>query len=376
MTLSESDGKLFYQLWFPLLDFVNEKCHVSDEVGKMEGAEGLDTNEVKKVANRLWDEPALIDEYLALEKTQSLPEDQRAILASWKNCLTDTFVLERLLKKGGIFINQSETEAYQVRGIISDWDEIMPFVPIMVKATLIPWRDGIITDGLVNAYSIYLGPGIKKNLKDAYRQIKAEGRLHTSLIEEPESEITGGDATSSAKKSGAAAKKAGKTKKSSAGVTQRTKGKRNVRYTLKVYPKGRAREAYRTLEIAGTESLDDLCREILMAFDFDNDHMYEFCMDNKMYSYGLHYSCSPEYYGEKSTKCTINSIGLRKGQNFLFHYDFGDDWGFTVHVQKIVEDVPYYPAEVIAAKGTVEQYPDWDEEEWDEEEWEDGGDEE
>ena len=28
MRLEQSDAKLFYQLWFPLLDFVNRKYHV------------------------------------------------------------------------------------------------------------------------------------------------------------------------------------------------------------------------------------------------------------------------------------------------------------------------------------------------------------
>lgn len=28
MTLSEKDGQLFYKLWLPFLDYVNEKCKV------------------------------------------------------------------------------------------------------------------------------------------------------------------------------------------------------------------------------------------------------------------------------------------------------------------------------------------------------------
>lgn len=29
MTLSEKDGQLFYKLWLPPLDYVNEKCKVN-----------------------------------------------------------------------------------------------------------------------------------------------------------------------------------------------------------------------------------------------------------------------------------------------------------------------------------------------------------
>jgi hypothetical protein len=61
--------------------------------------------------------------------------------------------------------------------------------------------------------------------------------------------------------------------------------------------------------------------------------------------------------------------GLEKGQNFSLHYDFGDDWMFTIHVQKIGEAKEYAKAKVIKQKGEVQQYPDWDDDEDSEEDW-------
>ena len=57
-----------------------------------------------------------------------------------------------------------------------------------------------------------------------------------------------------------------------------------MQYTLKVYPTGLGRSVYRTITICGTDTLDQLCMAILSAFDFTAEHLYEFCMDNKMYS--------------------------------------------------------------------------------------------
>lgn len=57
-----------------------------------------------------------------------------------------------------------------------------------------------------------------------------------------------------------------------------------IQYTLKVYPAGLGRSVYRTITICGTDTLDQLCMAILSAFDFTAEHLYEFCMDNKMYS--------------------------------------------------------------------------------------------
>ncbi len=133
-------------------------------------------------------------------------------------------------------------------------------------------------------------------------------------------------------------------------------------YTLKVYPAGMSRSVYRTIQISGRETLDALCRVIIASFDFIDEHMYEFCMDNRMYS-DYSYQSAPER-GERSTRVKIEKLQLIKGQNFSLHYDFGDDWMFTIHVQKIEEETEKRPPMVLKEKGEIEQYPSWDG--WDE----------
>lgn len=135
-----------------------------------------------------------------------------------------------------------------------------------------------------------------------------------------------------------------------------------VRYTLKVYPAGRGRDIYRTIKISGGDTLDRLCEFILEAFGFIHEHLYEFCMDNRMYSDNS-YEYEPEY-GGPSTDIAIDKIGLAKGQIFSLHYDYGDDWMFTIHVQKIEEETVKADPEIIKSVGLLEQYPDYDE--WDE----------
>ena len=142
-------------------------------------------------------------------------------------------------------------------------------------------------------------------------------------------------------------------------------------YKLRVYPAGMSREVDRVLEICGGDTLDSLCESILEAFDFIHEHLYEFCMDNKMYS-DYSYQYDPEYQGAPNTKTKIDKIGLYKGQNFSLHYDFGDDWMFTIHVQSITQANEYFRPRLIKGKGKIKQYPSWDDEddEWDDE-WDD-----
>lgn len=137
------------------------------------------------------------------------------------------------------------------------------------------------------------------------------------------------------------------------------------KYTMKVFPAGLGREVYRVIEICGEHTLDDLCSTILTAFEFIDEHLYEFCMDNRIYS-DYSYQSDPED-DEPSTRVEIDKIGLEIKQKFSLHYDFGDDWMFTITVQKIEKVSGKVVPDVIKGKGAIEQYPDPD---WDEDDYE------
>ena len=139
----------------------------------------------------------------------------------------------------------------------------------------------------------------------------------------------------------------------------------NKRYTMKYYPAGRGREVYRTIEIYGNETLDELCRIIIGSFDFIDEHLYEFCMDNRMFR-DYNYQSDPEG-NQPSTDITLDELGLYEGQKFSLHYDFGDDWMFTITVSNISEDSRKRNPCVIKSKGSIQQYPNWDDEEWNDE---------
>ena len=168
-TLSEEDAKLFYQLWLPLLEYVNKKTRAVPSLKHIDTAKRLNTTDVKKVAERLWDDVSLIDRYL--QANPEIPEEHREILLGWKRRIRGRFTMERHLKDGSIFIGpESEETVYLVSGIITSWEEMFDWrpMPVFMNAVLIPFRDVIISDGLNVSYSIMIGTNMKKELKDIY----------------------------------------------------------------------------------------------------------------------------------------------------------------------------------------------------------------
>ncbi len=135
-------------------------------------------------------------------------------------------------------------------------------------------------------------------------------------------------------------------------------------YEFKVYPIGKGREVYRHISISGDHTLDNLCEIIIESFDFIDEHLYEFCMDNRIYSRNS-YQSDPES-DMPSTRIQIDRLDLFQGQKFLLHYDFGDDWRFAITVLKITKSTHSVEPDILKSVGYLVQYPDY-EDEWDEE---------
>lgn len=182
MTLNETDAKLFYELLFPLLDYVNKKFGVNPRMGKIHGARHSDPMAVKEIANALWDNAEVIDEYLK-KQGALISEENREIVRSWKRRIGDDFILERNLKSGSVFISCTTDEVYLVKGIISPWEEVLYDMapPIMLNAVLIPFRDVIISDGLVLPYGVSFGPNSREGFREAYMTAKKSGAVRKSL---------------------------------------------------------------------------------------------------------------------------------------------------------------------------------------------------
>jgi hypothetical protein len=120
--------------------------------------------------------------------------------------------------------------------------------------------------------------------------------------------------------------------------------------------------AYRKIAVPSTVSLEDLAGSILSAFNFDNDHLYEFIFKNR---YGITERIVHPYVDNDAlctTDCVIGELPIYKGMELTFRFDFGDDWRFQLLVESILSnDSSYSEPTVIEQKGEPpEQYPDWD----------------
>ena len=137
---------------------------------------------------------------------------------------------------------------------------------------------------------------------------------------------------------------------------------------------------YRHIRISADNTFYELSCAILDAFDFDNDHLHGFFMDNQWWSRNEDMCIwADDMDGEAvhiSKKVTMRQWDLSAGQAFKYLFDFGDEWRFQCKVLKVLEELTDRP-QVVRTKGEApEQYPDLEEEDWDEDEEDNEDDEE
>ncbi len=179
MKLKPEGAALFYELFFPLLDYVNESFHVTVEDVQFTDKR-VDPSDAAKVTRFLWERTPIINDYVTETK---LPAGHKRILLGWKSCIPGTFIIERHLKKGTVFISTNNNSVYLVNGIIDSWEEMLPDhpTPLIVKATLLPFKNVIISDGLVSAFPINFGRNSAAEFKETYMTAKQNHSVITNI---------------------------------------------------------------------------------------------------------------------------------------------------------------------------------------------------
>jgi len=181
MLLPPEETSLFISLYSALIGFA---------AGRLGGVAGIvdahtfrcaSNNARAKARDKLLGNIALIDNFVHKNPHQ-FPEKELSNVLKFRYFISDKFFIERELKEYTVFLNDGNLpNAYGVLGLTDEIIDMMPYpLPVFASAVLLPWKGQIVCDGLILLYNVMLGGGVRKNLKESYRQAKAHGII-TSL---------------------------------------------------------------------------------------------------------------------------------------------------------------------------------------------------
>lgn len=346
----------FHALYNPLLLFVkngdSKWDYIPDEIFLR--IDSIFSEEYDKISEELWKNmPKYVNAYL--KSAKDLAPDAQAVLRSWSNLAESDYVAVEKTKEGGsLYRDETVFEVMNDKLAACKKSDL----PTVVCGIVLPFAGRLVVPCML-FYFYDLDNAAQQLARDMANQAKKAGRCYRDFPE-------------------------GKAPKLS---KEPPLGRELVLcYDMKVYPKGGGRQVYRQLQIACTATFDDLANAILGFFGFDWGHLYEFVFGKRIYQRGNFTIPCPQakegswdYDSEDpDTTTELREYVGGRGANLLFHYDFGDDWVFQIHVNRLLgvlpqegEDSDPTMLDLVASKGALQQYPDWDEEDDEDEDGED-----
>jgi len=183
MNLSTEDTHLFYRLHGSLLAYANRRLQVLPQGISAEETRQQPMEQVARLRQALHDTPDLLEQFLLANPAGLLPEEL-AIVAGWRHRVSGDFYIMRYLKSYTVFMSSRETHLYGVLGLYDPLETVTHGapLPLMVQATLLPFRDRIIYDGMLSFYSLLFGPGIRRSLNEEYNRLKEREGIVEQLV--------------------------------------------------------------------------------------------------------------------------------------------------------------------------------------------------
>lgn len=179
MQLATEDAALFYRAWDALLIWVNDRRKVVPPFPPPTIEQPIAPELAAKIRDVLWADDSLREQFLA-EGAAGLGDAERALIDSWKHRVRGTFLIYSHMKKHSIFMSDA---IYGVRGIITPFEAMFPYLPVFAQAVLLPFRDVIITDGLLATPPMMMtfGGGARRMFKNQYSAARDAGEIRTQL---------------------------------------------------------------------------------------------------------------------------------------------------------------------------------------------------
>ncbi len=183
MLLEPQDVELFFRLHRTLMFFVNERLEViPNKLATPDEFFAQSPEDRLKVRDALSARLDLIESFVD-ENPAHLSEDELDIVRSWRHLVAGTFYVFRELKKYTVFLmTTTPVIAYGVIALSQPFEDLIgPYLPVMTRAVLLPFKDKIVYDGLMSSYNISFGPGIRRSLNESFRAAKLRHGIVTSL---------------------------------------------------------------------------------------------------------------------------------------------------------------------------------------------------
>ena len=151
--LSKSDSKLFYKIYFGLLEFTNKRYKINNM--KIYNRHGVNPYELKDIVDKFWKNKDAIVLEFCLANPYKFTKEELEITREFKKGIRGMFIIAKYDLEYTAFMEKDKV--YMVKGLNDNIDNIISYkdLPYIVVTSLIPFKNVLTYDGML------LGMGVK-----------------------------------------------------------------------------------------------------------------------------------------------------------------------------------------------------------------------
>ena len=176
MVLDDDQNGLFFDVMDSLLYYVNDRFRVVEDF-TLDFASPLDDVKSSLVAHALWENVAIIDDYVR-DNPHHLPKRCLDIALSWKSALPGFYTLVRY--QSGHALLMSDAGVFSVCGVTYELEQEIGPAPAYVEMVLLPFEELIIYDGFLQAYDTDRSASELQRIQDEFENRCAQGIASTA----------------------------------------------------------------------------------------------------------------------------------------------------------------------------------------------------
>lgn len=180
--LSKEDVELFYKLHWSLLFYANSKLDIIRGLNQPSDFAKMNLEDVLRLRDIVYKRKNIIDKFIK-ENPFNFEQEELNIIEAWKNQISGKFFVLKHCPEYTIVMGGTPTKLYGIVGLKSPLSEMIPSeaLPLMINVTLLPFRDQIIYDGLLETFQIHFGANFRKSIEREYRELELKKGIITSF---------------------------------------------------------------------------------------------------------------------------------------------------------------------------------------------------
>jgi len=166
--LSKKDAKLFYKIYFGLLEFTNNKYKINPNI-KIYNKNGINPYEIKPIVEMFWkNKDALVLEF-CLANPYKFNKEELGVTSEFKKGFRDMFIIAKYEEEYTAIMNKNKI--YMIKGINDNIDNVISYkdLPHTCFTSIIPFKDVLIYDGMFEGISIKMGNNFDKMIEEEYK---------------------------------------------------------------------------------------------------------------------------------------------------------------------------------------------------------------